>query len=318
MEKITAIVVTYNRADQLMECLAAIRRQTLVPTELVIIDNHSTSETYRNLLKGGYIETSPAENPAENQILVSALTSHADPGKEISVIYVRKAVNDGGAGGFYEGMKQAYERGADWLWMMDDDGVPANNQLEILLQQSLNNNLQFSNALVISIDDSDLLAFGLKGSNVTSEVTSKEILHGVAAAFNGTFLSRNVIDSVGFIKKEMFIWGDETEYTNRVRKNNFAIATITTALHKHPVMKGKKANVFAFTNKFQVVVKPKHFSHFYYRNLGYNTNTYASKKAVVALWMLYSSYFIRNGDFKEFFKFCRYFKDGIIDNYSRK
>lgn len=318
MEKITAIVVTYNRADQLTECLAAIRRQTLVPAELVIIDNHSTSETYRNLLKGGYIETSPAENPAENQILVSALTSHADPGKEISVIYVRKAVNDGGAGGFYEGMKQAYERGADWLWMMDDDGVPDDDQLEKLLNGTVHNNLEYTNALVVRIDNPAQLAFSLGSYGSVAEAQRSEVIFNLSNPFNGTLLSRNLITKIGFIKREMFIWGDETEYTNRVKKNGFKIATITAALHRHPLMKGKFEQAIPFFSASKIVVKPLNFAHIYYRNLGYNQANYASSKATTVLRILYHIYFLRTLKFRELMIFRKYFNDGLQNNYSRK
>ena len=33
--------------------------------------------------------------------------------------------NMGGAGGFHEGIKYAFEHGFDYIWLMDDDGVPS-------------------------------------------------------------------------------------------------------------------------------------------------------------------------------------------------
>ena len=42
-----------------------------------------------------------------------------DIGTEI--VYRRLATNTGGSGGFSEGMRTAYELGAEWIWMMDDD-----------------------------------------------------------------------------------------------------------------------------------------------------------------------------------------------------
>ena len=41
--------------------------------------------------------------------------------------------NTGGAGGFYTGVKFAYENGADWVWTMDDDVVPNYECLEELM-----------------------------------------------------------------------------------------------------------------------------------------------------------------------------------------
>ena len=39
-------------------------------------------------------------------------------------MHLHLSVNTGGAGGFYHGMKWAYEHGADAIWIMDDDTIP--------------------------------------------------------------------------------------------------------------------------------------------------------------------------------------------------
>ena len=43
------------------------------------------------------------------------------------------ADNRGGAGGFHDGLAWAIERGADLVWLMDDDGLPEPDCLERLL-----------------------------------------------------------------------------------------------------------------------------------------------------------------------------------------
>ena len=43
--RVVAVVVTWNRRDLLVECLAAIDAQTLRPTEIVVVDNASTDGT---------------------------------------------------------------------------------------------------------------------------------------------------------------------------------------------------------------------------------------------------------------------------------
>jgi GT2 family glycosyltransferase len=39
------------------------------------------------------------------------------------------------AGGFYEGVKRGYERGYDWLWLMDDDTIATTEALNRLLEK---------------------------------------------------------------------------------------------------------------------------------------------------------------------------------------
>jgi rhamnopyranosyl-N-acetylglucosaminyl-diphospho-decaprenol beta-1,3/1,4-galactofuranosyltransferase len=314
-ETVATIVVTFNRPKQLIEGIEGILKQSRMPERLYIIDNHSTPETFEILFEKGLINEKPFEVANENQLIKTTIQVPNQTNQELAVYYIRMAKNEGGAGGFYTGMKTAFDDGFDWLWMMDDDGVPDQNQLSELVHHSISFNLLYSNALVTSIDDPSSLAFDLNEFQKTEELTNQPVLKGFVAAFNGTLISRKVVDKIGFIKREMFIWGDETEYTNRVRKNNFEIGTITSAIHRHPVMKGKRDNVLPFTNRFQIVVKPKHFSHFYYRNLGYNTATYANRKAVNALYIMYIAYFLRKGEFKEFAKFKRYFVNGTNNKF---
>jgi len=65
---------------------------------------------------------------------------------------VRKFENDGGAGGFYEGMKQAYEPGFNWIWIMDDDCIPTETALEELNKHSKLENLGFLSSRVVGIN----------------------------------------------------------------------------------------------------------------------------------------------------------------------
>jgi len=45
MEKVSIIIVTYNRLDMLKKCLAGIRKNTNYPYEMILIDNGSDRET---------------------------------------------------------------------------------------------------------------------------------------------------------------------------------------------------------------------------------------------------------------------------------
>ncbi len=47
MTTISLIIPTYNSATTLRECLDSIKKQTLVPTEIIIVDGHSSDNTVR-------------------------------------------------------------------------------------------------------------------------------------------------------------------------------------------------------------------------------------------------------------------------------
>jgi GT2 family glycosyltransferase len=98
-ERVVAVVVTYNRKDLLCECLRALLGQSGPVHKILVINNQSTDGTLEML----------------QQEFSSALNS------VLSILTLSS--NVGGAGGFYAGMKAAYEAGADWIWLLDDDTI---------------------------------------------------------------------------------------------------------------------------------------------------------------------------------------------------
>ena len=100
----TAVVVTWNRRDLLMEALAAVTGQEPAPDDVIVVDNASTDGT-------------------------AAAVRERYP----SVHLTELAENTGGAGGFACGLALALARGADLIWLMDDDTVPEPGALAALL-----------------------------------------------------------------------------------------------------------------------------------------------------------------------------------------
>ena len=239
--KIAALVVTYNRLEMLKECIAAIYSQTYKNIDIVVVNNGSTDGTKEYLDSNSDI-----------------VTIHQD--------------NCGGAGGFYSGMKYMYEHDYDALWMMDDDGIPADRQLEYLVSDSIRYKIDYANALVINKIDNSRTAANTRYDK--DEYDKRKIIWNKVSPFNGTLVWRHVIEKIGFIKKEMFIWGDETEYTNRVKYNNFKVGTITRAIHYHPPFKGILYNVIPYIPFGRIVYKPRPKDKIYIRNLGYIDSVY--------------------------------------------
>ena len=193
-QTIGACVVTYNRKDLLIRCLNAILRQEYLPDGIVIVDNVSTDSTFEEIttrMFPGLIFRYENESGFvyEGDIIVA--------NRSMSVVYIQKKVNDGGSGGFYAAMKEAFNRGYDWLWLMDDDGLPDRKELKELYNKSVEYHLQYANALVLDIKDPTHFSFGLsKGRLVytVEDAKKKPVIEDVANPFNGTFVSREVIE----------------------------------------------------------------------------------------------------------------------------
>lgn len=283
MSKILAIVVTYNRLDCLRHCLNALTAQTYKDFDVLVVNNGSTDGT------GDFLN-------GQNYVLVI------------------NQENLGGAGGFYSGMKYAFENDYDWIWMMDDDGIPENHQLENLLSLATRFNFYVLNALVVNKDNHNLFAFG-RQEPLSSVNLSADYLPSPLSPFNGTFIHRSVIEKIGYIKKEMFIWGDEQEYMARIRNFGYVPYTVPQAIHYHPREKGIKDYVFPFVKKGVILIKPKHMSFYYYRNMGYIDVRYKGWVVSMKHILLYTMYFIRKCQFSELAKFILYYFKGRKNDY---
>lgn len=202
MEKVIAVVVTYNRQQLLAECIDALRAQTRRPDTILVVNNGSTDNTE------------------------SWLSSQKD-------LQFISQNNTGSAGGFYTAIQYAFKNGYTWTWCMDDDGYPAQNALEELLKAD-DGNISLLNCAVLDKEDKKSFVWKTGSYKEHSEVKESRV-EGVSHPFNGTLLHRKLIERVGLPTEKLFLWGDETEYLYRITKiNNIPAYTITSSIHYHP------------------------------------------------------------------------------------
>ena len=211
--KIAAVVVTYNRKNFLKQCLDAVAMQSYRPFTVYVVDNASTDDTMSSVEEWGYYNTKR---------------------NDIEYKYILNSSNEGGAGGFYLGLKTAFEKGEDdFYWLMDDDGVPTLNCLEVLMSHI--DKYDYLSPLVVDTVDETLTSFmGVTVADLLKRETNG-VIEDECNPFNGVLLSKKLVENVGFPKKEMFIWGDEINYNIRVRLAGFVPAMVTDAVFKHPM-----------------------------------------------------------------------------------
>ncbi|HUX10093.1 MAG TPA: glycosyltransferase family 2 protein [Terriglobia bacterium] len=221
--RIAAVVVTYNRCTLLDRCLKALVSQDRPPDEILVIDNASTDNT-QEMLRQKY---------------------------DGRITHVRLEKNQGGSGGFYEGIRLAYEKGYDWIWVMDDDVEPAADALKALvvspafgdpavgLLASLVLDPMPSSGTPPSKGSSPVMAPDLSGTGwlpvgfghykrfnsimgfqlvVSQESLESPLIPIEAAGFLGVMIRRGAIDAVGLPLKELFIYWDDTEFIYRISR----------------------------------------------------------------------------------------------------
>jgi len=245
MDKVIAVVVTYNRQFLLAQCIEALRRQTRSVDKILVINNGSTDHT---------------ETWLSGQADIEFITQE----------------NVGGAGGFYKGIKTAFDMKYSWIWLMDDDGYPKEDALERLLEND-QEEICLRNCSVVNKADRKTFVWKTANYSTIDEV-KEDVIRNVAHPFNGTLLHRKVIERVGLPKANLFLWGDETEYFYRIiRKNKIPYYTKATSIHYHP------ASAYSYKNDWNLATNWK--MYYYIRNRFPILKTKYSKSAVTAIVM---------------------------------
>ncbi len=211
---IGAVVVTRNRLALLQECVAALRAQTRVPDEIIIIDNASDDGTRHWLA-------------TQNDLTVILQG------------------NLGGAGGFHRGIKEAHARGHDWFWCMDDDTIAQPTALERLCEAPPFSDARtgFLGSLVQWTDGSPhkmnmwLSAHYVRPITVGwyGNLLRDKCVPVDTSSFVSILIRRGAVERVGLPLKEMFIWCDDAEYTYRLSRHflNYHVLD-SVVVHKTP------------------------------------------------------------------------------------
>ncbi len=328
--KVCAVVVTYNRKHQLIDCLHSLLAQSRALDGILILDNFSNDGTAEMLFEQEFIKQMPPKTQEQEFLDKNSFgLKHTKPIEEdsltqdsVDITYVRLESNKGGAGGFHRGIELGYQLGFDWLWLMDDDGLTDPKALENLLQY--NKGIGFLNSLVLDIDKKDFLSFGLKNQSGEVIKTKKKAIQlaeegrvlGQANPFNGTLISKELVTEIGFPKKEMFIWGDEVDYQMRAKKSGLGIATVVSAFHYHPKARTARSKVPFFS--FEITWSGIPFKDYCnIRNTAYIHKQHFPKSVLTSI-VKYLIYFCFKPNLASFKLWLNATFDGLFNRWGRE
>jgi rhamnopyranosyl-N-acetylglucosaminyl-diphospho-decaprenol beta-1,3/1,4-galactofuranosyltransferase len=228
-KKVLTIIVTYNRLQLLKRCIQHVSVFSSL-TDILIINNSSVDGTEQYLIENniGHI-TQP---------------------------------NGGSSAGWWRGISEAQTRGYEYVWLMDDDGFPDKDALQILLASFTQDTVCVS-SVVVKENAPDELVFGMpklnKNGNLVlfsfkrkygtlNELKKITYEYGFAHLFNGALISVEVTGQIGNVTREYFLYGDEVDYFCRLRRAG-KVFTQLNAIHYHPDVSQRnieKARVYYF------------------------------------------------------------------------
>jgi len=196
-----AVVVTRNRLALLEQCLAAVVPQA---DRVLVVDNASDDGTGAWLAARGDVEV------------------------------LTLAENAGGAGGFHAGMERAHAAGAGWLWLLDDDTIPAPDALAALLAAPD----ATAKASVARWTDGRLHPMNLPGierdaAAALAAAAPARVLPLRVATFVSLLVHRSAVDRFGLPRAEFFLWSDDLEYTARITRGGGTLLLVPASEVEH-------------------------------------------------------------------------------------
>lgn len=299
---VVAVVVTRHRTRQLADSLAALAEQTHPLAHLVVVDNGP-------------------DQPAREVVASCGLPATWLPSWH----------NLGGAGGFALGILHALAMGADWIWLADDDGCAADeNVLATLRELAERRGLAEVSPTVVDAADPERLSFsvrrGLRWHRTRAALAADpsvdpaggaELLPGIAAFFNGALFRASTLEAVGVPDLRLFVRGDEVEMHRRMVRSGLPFGTALTAAYLHPAAHDEDKPMLGGRLHARHPDDPVK-RHFTYRNRGYVVSQPGMRRVGLLELPRFAWFFlVTRRDPAGFREWLRHMRDGRSERFRR-
>ena len=210
--KIAVVIVTFNRCDELVKTISAIRNQGILENDIIVINNNSSDNT-KNILDSNF--------------------------KNIQSIHLNE--NIASAGGFSKGMQTAYEKGYDWVWLFNDDSRPVEGSLKSILEHLNSDKIQIGLLKIANKDDNNkavLLYWNGVRKPVSVDV-SNDIVKTDLITFDGCIISKKTIEKIGYCDPLYFMGTYEFDYCLKAKDAGIGVYTLPNGLIEDGKLGGK-------------------------------------------------------------------------------
>lgn len=209
-----AVFATMNRSATAVACVRALAAQTQPPERVIVADNVSTDTTVADLEALGDLP--------------------------FALDVIRMEENAGNAGGVEAAMELAFAKGADAVWILDDDSWPRPDALKALLKKDWDGK---SVRHALQIDPATgrfswplLIPDPVRGHRLAwceADLPAGDPIESLAS-WTGAMIPREVRDVVGPVMGDLFIRGEDEEYPARIARAGFLFFACRGAVMDHP------------------------------------------------------------------------------------
>lgn len=219
IEKLALVICTYKRQAMLADLFGSIEKLSPRPWRIVLADNENSPKT--------------AQMAADFDARLRAAWGEPEAdalGGAAWVDYAPQTQNGGGAGGFSAGTARAYELGAQWFWLMDDD--------VLVLPEAIGRLARWTDTYDViqgSRLDFDggaffwqyqlILPLGIPNPVAPADLGEAGVKPMNQLCFEGGLFSRRVVQKCGLPDARFFIYGDDACY-GYVASQHFPAAVV--------------------------------------------------------------------------------------------
>lgn len=208
IDRLALVVVTFKRQNLLAKLFDSFCALTQAPWRIIIVDNEHSDKT-RDMV---------ADLGRRTDALWGVDQERPDAeGGTARVAYAPQDDNLGGAGGFSAGVKRAWELGARWFWVMDDDVLVLPDAIDKLEPWTRDHEVVQGSRL-----DYDGGAFywqydfivplGIPNPVAPSAFDESGYRVMNTLCFEGGLFARSVVERIGLPDPRFFIYWDDTVY----------------------------------------------------------------------------------------------------------
>lgn len=216
--KVYLILVNYNGSKLTEECIDSIHKSEYdekYEVHVIVVDNGSkVDETVA--LKQRYKD----------------------------VIFIRSEDNLGFAGGNNLGIERALDEGADYVLLINNDTILDRRMLQLLMKNVKPNTVVTSKILYYSNPDTIWCEGGVidwkKGNSYNGKMGEKDTrnIENYYCDFTSgccMMISREIINTIGMLKDDYFMYCEDTEYCLRLKQAGYQIMVVPSAILYHKV-----------------------------------------------------------------------------------
>jgi GT2 family glycosyltransferase len=246
LKNIGIIILNWQGWKDTIACLESLKKLRYARSiSLIVCDNYSTNDSYHQILNWAQQHYTPSEIGVFFQEKIKGHTSQFFP-----FILIQTGANLGFAGGNNVGIRYALAtQQYEYLWLLNNDTVVDTNALSALHEYAIAHpNIALIGSTVIDYYQRDTVqcaggchysplltivkrAFGgqpLKKVIQHSEAITLDYVFGAAM-----FLPIEVVQKIGFLNEEYFLFYEELDYTQRLKRQGYGIGWCKNSLVYH-------------------------------------------------------------------------------------